>query len=173
MTKAFGDLASLHRSNITTSPIIHLAAQKTVERLFGPTDHRFVFVKRSVEHHRHASEVPEAFDEAIVARIGVAVDCLQAAGAIDMRDGWSLPMLFFRISKTCIIKGTASPSSNHSPTASGRTDGERRSGSRLFDLGVENGLHIHAPRIAQGRAVTKCARSLTISPIACMCYADP
>ena len=88
MTKAFGDLASLHRSNITTSPIIHLAAQKTVERLFGPTDHRFVFVKRSVEHHRHASEVPEAFDEAIVARIGVAVDCLQAAGAIDMRDGW-------------------------------------------------------------------------------------
>src|SRR5271155_3847320 len=86
--------SSTQHNNIADHQRIHLRAQKAVERLLRLTDDRLVFVERGVEHHRHASEVPEAFDEAIVARVGVATDGLQPSRSVDMRDGRNLRPLF-------------------------------------------------------------------------------
>jgi hypothetical protein len=47
-------------------------------------DHRLVLVERRIHQHRHVGQVPEIFDQTIVARVGVAIDGLQAASTIDV-----------------------------------------------------------------------------------------
>src|SRR6185437_16965507 len=69
---------------------IHPRPQKAVERFLWRAYDRLVLVERGVEHHRNTSPVAEAFDEAMVARIGVAIDGLQPARPIDMRHGGNL-----------------------------------------------------------------------------------
>ena len=48
---------------------IHFSAEKAVERLFRSANHRLVLVKRCVEHHWHAGQLAEAFDQAVIVPI--------------------------------------------------------------------------------------------------------
>ena len=71
--------STARNKEVTDYQHIHTRAQKAVERLFGSAHDRFVLVKRCVEHHRHAGQFAKAFDQTIIARVGVTVDGLQAA----------------------------------------------------------------------------------------------
>src|SRR6266849_1070061 len=159
----FGDLASpltTQHNNITDHQRIHLSAEKAVERLLGPADDRLVLVKRSVEHHRHTGQLPEAFDQAIIARVGMAIDGLQTSGAIDMGDSWNLCALFFPNLEDLHHKGDGVVL--FEPFTDSLVEHRRGKGTKRFPsfyLGVENGLHIRAPRITEDRAVAERART--------------
>src|SRR5437773_2454074 len=71
---------------VTHDQHIHVSAQETIESLARFADHRLIFIERGVEHHRYAGEIAKAVDKAIVERIGAFGHCLQAAGAVHMRN---------------------------------------------------------------------------------------
>src|ERR1051325_2940798 len=74
---------------------VHAAAAEGIERLAGSIHDRLPFeIERGVEQDRHAGRFPECFDESIISRGILFADCLQPAGAVDMRDGWEGAALF-------------------------------------------------------------------------------
>src|SRR5437879_83287 len=64
---------------------IHVRAPETIDRFLGAADDGFVVVEGSIEHHGHAGEITESGNERVIARIGLARDGLQSAGAVHVR----------------------------------------------------------------------------------------
>jgi hypothetical protein len=94
--------------------------QETVQRFLRLANHRFVLIERYIEQHWYPSQVAKCLAQAVISRIGRVRDRLHRTPSTRVTAGTDF-RFFSRIWKTCIMNGTASPSSNDSVTASSRT----------------------------------------------------
>ena len=69
--------SSTQHDNVADRQRIHLWCAESTRVLPGVADHRLVLVERRVQQHRHAGQFPEIFDQAMIARVSVAIDGLR------------------------------------------------------------------------------------------------
>ena len=58
---------------------VHFCAQEAIQSLFRFADNRLIFIKRRIEHHRHAGFLPEGIYQPVISGIGMPVNSLQPA----------------------------------------------------------------------------------------------
>ena len=76
--------AAVGRVEVAEHQHVHAAAQVAGDGILGRGDDRLLAVEAGVEQHGHAGEAAERLDQAVVARVGGALDRLDAAGAVDV-----------------------------------------------------------------------------------------
>src|SRR6202521_3731150 len=139
---------------------IHLRAQKTIERFFGPAHDWLVVVEGGVEHDGNTRGVTESANQLPVARIGFSPDGLQAAGSVDVRRRRNLFALFraHGIRERHERRGMRF----REPLARGfREDGwrERAEDFAVLDSPVQNLFHLHTPRVSDDAPVAERSRT--------------
>ena len=73
---------------------VHAGLEKTIERMLGRANDRFVFVERGVQDHRYSGQFVEVRDQLVVTGIRSRIHRLQTAGSVNMRDGRDHAMFF-------------------------------------------------------------------------------
>src|SRR5262245_37614731 len=135
---------------------IHTSAKETIERLLRLTHHRFILVKRGVEHHRNAGEFAVGPDQSMISRVGAPIDRLQPTRSVDMSDSgdqWPLVLadledLHHEGNVIVLLEPIRHCLFEHR----GR---ERTEGFPSLDLSVQNGFHVRSARIADNGAVAE------------------
>ena len=150
----------LDQHEIAEAQRVHVGAHKAGERLFRRIDHRFVLVERGVEHDADPGPALNRGDQLVVERVGLAIDALQAAGAIDMRDrrhafapfGLELDHVHHERAVDVLLEIGGDILLKHA----------RRERTKAFpplDLGVDRVLHRRNRRIGEDRAIAERARA--------------
>ncbi len=131
-----------------------------VQRLGRCHHDRLVLVERRVEEDRHAGQAVELLDQPVVARIDVALDGLDAAGAVDVSDGRNqLALLRARVvdehhEGRCVA--LEEPVTRRLQQDRGCERAERFA---VFRARIERLLRLCAPRVGDDRAMAERARA--------------
>src|SRR5581483_4144028 len=135
---------------------VHPRPEKAVESLLGAAYDRLVLVERCIEDHGDAGEVAKRLDESVVARVGRAVDGLQASRSVDVSDGGDRRPLLLADLENLHHEGNIVVFLE--PVFDGCVENRRRKRAEALAplyLGIEDLLHVGATRVANDRTIAE------------------